>query len=60
MTVPTQSYFLDKNEIADAKWIEVDRVEPWNAGTGLALRDWLESRGLSRPLANIGIANSDA
>ena len=41
VTVPTLEYNLDKNEIVDAKWIEMDRVEPWNAGTGLALRDWL-------------------
>ena len=58
VTVPTLEYNLDKNEIVDAKWIEMDRVEPWNAGTGLALRDWLKSRGLSRNLVEIGTANS--
>tara|TARA_Y100001970_G_C14222065_1_gene853286 strand:- start:1401 stop:1928 length:528 start_codon:yes stop_codon:yes gene_type:complete len=58
VTVPTLEYTLDKNEIADAKWIEMNRVEPWNAGTGLALRDWLKSRGLSRSLVEIGTANS--
>ena len=58
VTVPTLEYNLDKNEIVDAKWIEMDKVEPWNAGTGLALRDWLKSRGLSRNLVEIGTANS--
>lgn len=33
-------------ELEAYKRIPPDRVRPWKLGTGLALRDWLESRGL--------------
>jgi NADH pyrophosphatase NudC (nudix superfamily) len=32
------------DEIAEYKLLSPDRVRPWNFGTGLAVRDWLEKR----------------
>lgn len=37
-------------EIADYKWVAIEEVRPWTAGTGRALADWLRSRGLEREL----------
>ncbi|PKL39948.1 MAG: ADP-ribose pyrophosphatase [Spirochaetae bacterium HGW-Spirochaetae-1] len=31
-------------EIAETKHIPVEKLRPWNYGTGLAVRDWLEGR----------------
>ena len=56
--VETKDYILDKREIADAKWIEVDKVQPWSAGTGKALRDWLNSKGHEKELVDSDRANS--
>ena len=32
------------NELAESKSLSPDRVRPWNFGTGLAVKDWLEKR----------------
>ena len=32
------------NELAEYKSLHPDRVRPWNFGTGLAVKDWLEKR----------------
>ena len=58
VTVPTRDFALDPHEIADAKWVDIKKVEPWTAGTGLALRDWLETKGQRKSLVDIGTANS--
>ncbi len=39
-----------EEEIAEHKWVDIERVRPWTAGTGQALRDWLRSRGLERAM----------
>ncbi|MCP5146042.1 MAG: NUDIX hydrolase [Gammaproteobacteria bacterium] len=39
---------LQADEIADSRWISRERVMPWDAATGLALRDWLASIGIHR------------
>ena len=39
-----------EDEIADYKWVQIDKVQPWTAGTGRALRDWLRTRGLEREM----------
>jgi NADH pyrophosphatase NudC (nudix superfamily) len=44
---------IDAEEIADYKRVPIERVQPWNAGTGLALRDWLRTRGYERELIDI-------
>jgi len=41
---------IDPVEIADYRLVPVTRVRPWAAGTGLALRDWLRSRGIERAI----------
>ena len=58
VSVDSDNYSLDRNEVADAKWVGVEKVEPWDAGTGMALRDWLKTRGQDKPLVDIGVANS--
>ena len=37
-------------EIADYKWVAIDQVRPWTAGTGQALADWLRARGIEREM----------
>lgn len=41
-----------KQEIADYKWVPVETVQPWTAGTGRALRDWLAARGIEREMVD--------
>lgn len=36
---------LDKTELADYKLVPIEKARPWPGGTGLALRDWLKTRG---------------
>ncbi len=48
---------IPKHEIADYKWIHVEKVSPWTAGTGIALRDWLRGRGIERELVEFDVAN---
>lgn len=52
VTVDTHDVVLDKHELADHKWVSLDTVQPWTAGTGKALRDWLSQRGIERELAD--------
>ena len=37
---------VDPKEIADYRIIDVDKVRPWRAATGYALKDFLAKRGL--------------
>lgn len=46
--VPDQPIRLQTDELADYKCVPVQDVIPWDGGTGLALRDWLRSRGIER------------
>ncbi len=41
---------LDRTELADFRWVPVDQVQPWDRGTGIALRDWLRTQGYEREL----------
>lgn len=34
------------NELAEIKWIPVDKLRPWPFGTGPAVRDWLEKHSV--------------
>lgn len=58
VTVPSHDVTLCKHEIADHKWIPVDTVQPWSAGTGKALRDWLQARGIERELQDFDRVNN--
>ena len=58
VTVDSHDVKTPKHEIADHKWVHVDSIEPWTAGTGQALRDWLSTRGIDRDLVDFGKANS--
>jgi len=48
---------IPRHEIADYKWVHIEEVQPWTAGTGKALRDWLASRGIERELVDFARAN---
>lgn len=39
---------LDTSELADYRCVPITEVEPWPAGTGHALREWLRRRGIER------------
>lgn len=39
---------LDPAELADYRLLDIKKVQPWPMGTGIALRDWLRSRGYER------------
>jgi NAD+ diphosphatase len=39
---------LDSSELEAYKALPIDQVKPWPMGTGIALRDWLRSRGYER------------
>ena len=36
---------LDTTELSDYKRVPLEKVRPWPSGTGVGLRDWLNSRG---------------
>ncbi len=57
--VAVESYdvTIDTVEIADYKWVPVERVRPWSAGTGVALKEWLSARGIEREFLDIDKAN---
>lgn len=52
VTVDSHDVELCKHEIAAHKWVPVSEVQPWSAGTGKALRDWLAARGIERALVD--------
>lgn len=49
---------IHPDEIADYKWIHVEKVRPWTAGTGRALRDWLQTRGIEREMYDFNEVNN--
>ncbi len=58
VTVESHEVNLDRHEIADQKWVAITEVQPWSAGTGKALRDWLKLKGIDRELAEFGSTNN--
>jgi NAD+ diphosphatase len=57
VTVDSKEVTFPKDEIADYKWVHIEQVQPWTAGTGRALQDWLASRGIKRELVEFENAN---
>ncbi|MBM4228529.1 MAG: NUDIX domain-containing protein [Gammaproteobacteria bacterium] len=57
VTVDSNEVTCPPDEIADHKWIHIEKVQPWTAGTGQALRDWLRSRGIEREMREFGEVN---
>jgi NADH pyrophosphatase NudC (nudix superfamily) len=45
---------LCERELADYKWVPIERLRPWSQGTGPALRDWLAERGYHPPVVEFG------
>ena len=56
--VDSKDVTFPKHEIAGYKWIHIEKVQPWTAGTGKALRDWLQTRGIDRDLVDFSAANT--
>lgn len=47
--VPARGEIRLNEELADYRRIAPEKLKPWDFGTGLALRDWLNQRGFPRP-----------
>ena len=45
MRVPADPIRLCAEELADYRIVPIERLVPWNRGTGIALSRWLASRG---------------
>ena len=43
--VPASGEVRLNEELADYRRIAPEKLRPWDFGTGLALRDWLKTRG---------------
>ena len=41
---------IDASELDGYREVPIEEVQPWDRGTGMALRDWLASRGFEREL----------
>lgn len=50
--VDSDAAVRSEEEIADLKWVPVQTIRPWTAGTGKALRDWLRARGIEREMVD--------
>ncbi len=44
---------LQLDELADYKKVPIEEVQPWDAGTGHAVRDWLRTKGFERELISL-------
>jgi NAD+ diphosphatase len=44
---------LQLDELADYKKVPIAEVQPWDAGTGHAVRDWLRTKGFERELISL-------
>ncbi len=58
LTVNSGDVRIPPDEIADYKWVPIATVQPWTAGTGRALRDWLRTRGIERNMRDFGEINN--
>jgi NAD+ diphosphatase len=58
VTVDSHEVDLCQHEIAAQKWVAIDDIQPWSAGTGKALQDWLKSKDIDRGLVDFSGANS--
>lgn len=45
---------IDTSELEDYKRVAIDKIRPWNSGTGYALNDWLKSRGIEAEFVRFG------
>ena len=58
LTVASGDVVYPPEEIADYKWVPIEKAQPWTAGTGRALRDWLRGRGIEREMRDFGEVNN--
>jgi NAD+ diphosphatase len=45
---------LDRSELEAYKRVPIDKIKPWNSGTGFALNDWLKSKGITAEFVQFG------
>ena len=45
---------LEEKELAGYKEVPIEELKPWPMGTGIALRDWLRSKGIEREFIQFG------
>ncbi len=45
---------LDTSELAAYKRVPISKIRPWRYSTGLALNDWLKSKGIERDFLEFG------
>lgn len=48
MTAHGDKITLDTTELDGYRVVELDDLKPWPSGTGIALRDWLRTRGIEK------------
>lgn len=44
--IEAQGHIKLSEELADYKLVEPEKLRPWRMGTGLAMADWMKSKGL--------------
>ena len=59
VTVPDDAITLEVAELEAFKEVPIPEVQPWNAGTGIGLRDWLKTQGFERELLPMGQRKKD-
>ena len=45
---------IDATELEEYKRVPIDKIRPWNSGTGYALNDWLKSKGIEAEFVRFG------
>ncbi len=55
--VPDGEIKIDTSELEGYKRVPITKVRPWRAGTGIALRDWLRTKGIEAEFMEFGKAN---
>ena len=54
MRVPADAIRLSAEELEEYRIVPVEKLVPWNRGTGLALSRWLAARGFHPPAVDFG------
>jgi NAD+ diphosphatase len=57
--VPANGTITLNEELDDFRHVPLHECKAWSSGTGLALRDWLRSKGIEPPMIEIRRANAE-
>ena len=44
---------LDKTELVNYKKIPIEKLQPWDSGTGKAVQDWLKTKGIEKEVIDL-------